>query len=34
MIDCDNGDNNVCSDVKVRSGGDDQKISLGLKHKF
>ena len=34
MIDCDNGDNNVCSEVKTRSGGDDQKISLGLKHKF
>jgi predicted porin len=34
MIDCDNGDNNVCSAVKTHSGGDDQKISLGLKHKF
>ena len=34
MIDCDNGDNNVCSAVKTHSGGDDQKISFGMKHKF
>ena len=34
QIDCDNGDNNVCSEVKTRSGGDDQKLSFGMKHKF
>jgi predicted porin len=33
MIDCDHGDNNVCSAVK-NSGGDDQKLSFGMKHKF
>jgi len=33
MIDCDHGDKNVCSAVK-NSGGDDQKLSFGMKHKF
>jgi predicted porin len=32
-IDCDSSDNNVCSGVKY-NGGEDDKLSLGMKHKF
>jgi predicted porin len=32
-IDCDRSDNNVCSGVKS-NGGEDDKVSLGMKHKF
>jgi predicted porin len=32
-IDCDNSDNNVCSLVKS-NGGEDDKLSFGMKHKF
>ncbi|MDH3889019.1 MAG: porin, partial [Gammaproteobacteria bacterium] len=32
-IDCDSADNNVCSGVKS-NGGEDDKLSFGMKHKF
>jgi len=32
-IDCDRADNNVCSGVKS-NGGEDDKFSVGMKHKF
>ena len=32
-IDCADSDNNVCSGVKS-NGGEDQKLSFGMKHKF
>jgi general bacterial porin, GBP family len=32
-IDCDRSDNNVCSLVKS-NGGEDDKLSFGMKHKF
>ena len=32
-IDCDRADNNVCSGVKS-NGGEDDKLSFGMKHKF
>jgi len=32
-IDCDSSDNNVCSKVKS-NGGEDDKLSFGMKHKF
>jgi predicted porin len=32
-IDCDRADNNVCSRVKS-NGGEDDKFSVGMKHKF
>ena len=32
-IDCDHADNNVCSKVKF-NGGEDDKLSFGMKHKF
>ena len=33
QIDCDRADNNVCSRVKS-NGGEDDKLSFGMKHKF
>ena len=34
QIDCDKGDNGVCSEVHATSGGEDEKLSFGMKHKF
>ncbi len=33
-IDCNDQDNDVCSAVGATSGGEDDKLSFGMKHTF